>query len=85
MYIPEMLFHTWQGGTRGLSYLDSKVSFQAGFRPSVRSVITRFESRDLMIKIVLNCECLVIETKLRGPTHTIYYKIKVLISKVMAL
>ena len=55
----------------GYIYLDSRVSFQAGFRTSVISGITRFGSRNWLIERVLKCECMVIETRLRCSTHDI--------------
>ena len=61
--------------------MDSRVSFQAGFRTSVISGITRFGSRNWLIERVLKCECMIIETRVRGLIHTIYYKINVLVDK----
>ena len=40
----------------GYIYLDSKVSFQAGFHTSIESEITQFRSKDLLTKRALNCE-----------------------------
>ena len=88
-----MLLHTWQGAImhqwavlwRWLYLFEFQTQLSIQFHTSVISATIRFLLRDLLIKKVLNCKCMVIETRLRGPTRTIYYKINVLVSEVMAL
>ena len=62
--------HAPKGSSMKLVIPVPKLAFMP-VRYSVISVITRFRSRNWLIKRVLECDCLVTETRLRGPTHNI--------------
>ena len=77
--------HQWAILWRWLYLFEFQRQLSNQFHTSVITVTIRFLLRDLLIKRALNCECMVIETRLWCPIHKIYYEINVLISTVMML